>query len=464
MEELDAILEDSFARIYSHLKQNPAELARRLARRRLPSLTRPPRATCVTLRANDTRLDESFHYVQPNEPRHRMTSCAYQRWYTRALLTGEIPARQSLTITKSLLQRLTEPVSFPDPVSTAVAARRLGVCEHALRRLTIPHPSDKLHPRNFLPKHIPAPAPQTPPLFHSLDTRGQLGILPWQTAAVAHARKMGWDLNSPQAIRYARSGRRLVSITPINPAQIFDPSARKIGAPSDPAFGPLWQHNASKIPEDFYQTIIRLRSDTISKPTGPRPSSQHRDEPDTRESRPVSTGWRFLCPQCQRLTRFLYLPTRLFALPDYLGLELNQPEQLDRLNAPQSLACDTCHRIDSAPLRNTLSSWGTFIAHITTGLLFGREVPKPSWLTQLTPKPLSAAGRQSRQTTRAANPTLHHRRDLILSLRAAGQSYQQIASQLGIQPKSVRTTYNRHKPPNAPKLPRAPRPKLHPTP
>ena len=45
---------------------------------------------------------------------------------------------------------------------------------------------------------------------------------------------------------------------------------------------------------------------------------------------------------------------------------------------PRTFACHTCHHIRYFETL-TKSAWNYVINHITGGMLYGREVPKPNW-------------------------------------------------------------------------------------
>src|SRR3954471_18725400 len=60
MDDLPALILAAWQRVRPRLDDGPHDLARRLARRRRPLLTRPPRAMCLAIRASDGRLASSF--------------------------------------------------------------------------------------------------------------------------------------------------------------------------------------------------------------------------------------------------------------------------------------------------------------------------------------------------------------------------------------------------------------------
>lgn len=65
---IDKLLKDAWARVEPMLQQNPAELARRLARRHKGILRNTPRAWCIVVRANDRRIHCWTSYLCPERP------------------------------------------------------------------------------------------------------------------------------------------------------------------------------------------------------------------------------------------------------------------------------------------------------------------------------------------------------------------------------------------------------------
>lgn len=74
MNDLDTAILAAWSEILPRLRRDATELARRLARRSRPTLTRPPRAWCIALRAGDTRINIANAIIvpedalDPNEP------------------------------------------------------------------------------------------------------------------------------------------------------------------------------------------------------------------------------------------------------------------------------------------------------------------------------------------------------------------------------------------------------------
>lgn len=67
MNDLDAAIFAAWSDLLPRLRNDPTELARRLARRQLLTLTRPPRAWCIALRATDTRMNTANACIVPED-------------------------------------------------------------------------------------------------------------------------------------------------------------------------------------------------------------------------------------------------------------------------------------------------------------------------------------------------------------------------------------------------------------
>ncbi|HEV8379069.1 MAG TPA: hypothetical protein VGP99_09480 [Tepidisphaeraceae bacterium] len=65
VEELERNISDAWVRLRKEILADPQELRRRLARRRMKSLTRPPRAWCVAIRASDRRITPMHWIITP---------------------------------------------------------------------------------------------------------------------------------------------------------------------------------------------------------------------------------------------------------------------------------------------------------------------------------------------------------------------------------------------------------------
>src|SRR5213078_3393741 len=64
-EEVGRVIRQAWSRAREQILSDPDELQRRLARRRSKSLTRPPRAWCIAIRASDRRITPAHWVIVP---------------------------------------------------------------------------------------------------------------------------------------------------------------------------------------------------------------------------------------------------------------------------------------------------------------------------------------------------------------------------------------------------------------
>src|SRR3954462_12132431 len=100
-EEIDRAIREAWLRLRVKILSDPDELHRRLARRRLKSLTRPARAWCIAIRASDRRITPAHWVITPehamdlNHPAHPYEVIEHE-----------------VTIRKHAIRRYCNPVSF----------------------------------------------------------------------------------------------------------------------------------------------------------------------------------------------------------------------------------------------------------------------------------------------------------------------------------------------------------------
>src|SRR4051812_9206461 len=76
MNDVARLIFEAWEKLGGKIKGDPDEIRRRLARRRLPIMTRPIRAWCIGLRASDRRIYEGnwiltpMHAMDLNHPEH----------------------------------------------------------------------------------------------------------------------------------------------------------------------------------------------------------------------------------------------------------------------------------------------------------------------------------------------------------------------------------------------------------
>src|SRR5438105_3972856 len=104
MSDLDDNLLAAWNRIRPKLLSDPTELSRRLARRRTPTLQRPPRAMCLAVRASDTRINPASAIIVP-EHAVQLNSLDHAYQYER----------HEVTLDEQLLHLLCRPVYIDPP-------------------------------------------------------------------------------------------------------------------------------------------------------------------------------------------------------------------------------------------------------------------------------------------------------------------------------------------------------------
>jgi hypothetical protein len=351
MDKLDQILLEAWNRVGERCRQNRVEALKRSRRRFKGVLTRPMRECCLVIRASDTRLSDPL--MLEIDPR----AVAEHRPHS-IVLTGEV------------IRELTKPVTIPYPgVTYDEAAKRLGRTKSALfawvqqgvfrveRYREFRYPENGRR-RGRLPK----------------GPRGQ-EILARERAD--QERRIA-DPGNVWNQRFTGGGRPYVwTPSPIDPNNFQ-------GRAPHPVWGTMWQWQWEKMPANFCQQVQRL----------PR----WRMHGGKRQF----FGWEFICPGrvnrhgenagCGRRCAYLYGPQSVWTLAKAIGEECFElPEDcglagqwfpgLTDTVAPgglgtRSFACKHCWSVRSACMAND-SGWNEFIAHISGGLLLGRDVPRP---------------------------------------------------------------------------------------
>src|SRR5438445_9167351 len=100
-QDLERAIRDAWLRIRQSILSDPQELHRRLARRRMKILTRPPRAWCIAIRASDRRITPAHWVISPE---HAMDLDHPEHPYE--------PIEHEVTIQYHAIRRYCTPVSF----------------------------------------------------------------------------------------------------------------------------------------------------------------------------------------------------------------------------------------------------------------------------------------------------------------------------------------------------------------
>src|SRR2546421_3738193 len=118
--ELERGVREAWLRLRGKILSDPDELHRRLARRRLKSLTQPPRAWCIAIRASDRRITPAHWVIAPE---HAMDLDHPEHPYERI--------EHEVTIQTHAIRRYCNPVSFSREQAGEVA-KMLGISDAQL--------------------------------------------------------------------------------------------------------------------------------------------------------------------------------------------------------------------------------------------------------------------------------------------------------------------------------------------
>src|SRR3954465_2701641 len=100
-EELQHNIREAWLRLRPKILSDPQDLSRRLARRHKKTLTQPPRAWCIAIRASDRRITPAHWIISPE---HAMDLNHPEHPYE--------PIEHEVTIQTHAIQRYCHPVTF----------------------------------------------------------------------------------------------------------------------------------------------------------------------------------------------------------------------------------------------------------------------------------------------------------------------------------------------------------------
>jgi len=322
--ELERAIRKAWLKLRGKILSDPQELHRRLARRRMKTLTRPPRAWCIAIRASDRRITPAHWVISPehamdlNHPAH-----PYE------------PIEHEVTIQTHAIRRYCHPV-------------RIGGAGDDVEQVA------KI-----------------------------LGVTP---ASLWHARKHGFFEERFLSMFRGKRGRPIPFINKsglLDPgsANFHRPPHEIWGSNWEwlPTMFPE-DFEQTVIRRPFYKKPASGADTLVRHPQ--KGFLRHPDDP------PQLLGYRWLCPSCKKEVRTIYYPVPVRAIFDSgTGIPLlhsfTDPviqKKLCDADLPQPppplFACRACHNIK---FHSTIDAgfWNQLIACLTAGLLFGREVPKP---------------------------------------------------------------------------------------
>lgn len=381
MDELDRNLLDAWDRITATCRRDRREALKRARRQWSRTLTRPPRAWCLAIRAGDRRLTEQFGVVAREDD-------------------VEMGLAHEVLIDGAAIRRLCSPVSIKWPgVPLTEAAAMLGRHRESLRHWLPVRPG----------RSRTARSDQSPDRYREIR-----------------------DRRFPLNVRYecaASHGHFGVDVPIVWTDGEVDPGFVRGGTPH-PVWGSLWRSLAKRIPDDYmieakrlprwrpYGNEQRFRGWTWQCPGRwvaiESLSAKERSEFDLDEGDRATLinddGRRYVRRPCGREANVLYGPLPIYSIGRLLGgdgIELSAdqeaaanaraniampqeatgsslalggmwfPGQSDSLAGLRSFACTHCWRVRNFSLCD-YRGWNEFVSYISGGLLYGHEVPMPA--------------------------------------------------------------------------------------
>ena len=462
-DEMSLLLFNTWQRLRDRFRNNPAEVARRLRRGRDAWLKRPPRAWCLAIRASDTRITPMTAICEPEDAAYPRDAIAPH------LRTTEVPHR--VTIDRELLVMLTKRVRVGDwgepqeMLAGRLGRNRLGLriarAKGKLKTYHDPPPGGRSGPRPIC-SAPDGPLDPNARLFERADRAwGWTGILAY------------WRLRDevpPQAIErvpvfvdrtraYAdRTGLHLEHPL-LDPPPPRDRSANKLGKPvvtdnapykwkGDIYIGYDWRAaQTNPLIREHYEYFQRRRALARAAARKRRANGGGSGGGGGAGSL-LFRGWRWLCPVCGRRSSVLFFPLPpvnvirgygCFIEDDLIDAAFAlDPELRHHPQRPHAgLACQTCHRIRTTNCSEP-AAWNNIIRHLSGGLLYGHEVPRPAWFTTERQKPYRPL------LGRAPSKRIPQVQTMLLrglsTASATRRSYAEIANKLGV----LKTTVSLH--------------------
>lgn len=442
MDDIELAIHAAWDRVRDDVLGDREELRRRVIRRERPHIGRPIREWCLAVRAGDTRLTEPLVELEPFSA------------LDPELNDGRF-APHEVTLTTAALRKLCAPVNL-EGLTLDEAAAKLGVTKMNLVPARIKgtiraryveglggrwgRPRPLLHAEELNPTKRGFSSPD--------DAYGHIATFYGQNVPegicqtiqrVPLERERGPDyrdrrdlhpehpLNDPGDAPPRRS-RRL----PLPPPDV------DLGAwykwKGDEYIGYDWRNPDPMVKANYE---AHQRSKALAREARRR---RYRENPPPSKSKGSVTfiGWRWVCPKCAKRVQVVFCPLPAINLVERYPRDREALQRAGVRSKPRSrvsgFACADCHGVRVLSRATNLRDfWNELIAHLTGGLLYGREVERPQWLTPQRRRPYALH----------PNAPPAHRRLAVQERLLKGWSYKRIASEMGITAGTV-DTHARH--------------------
>lgn len=273
-----------------------------------------------------------------------------------------------------------------------------------IRRLALPgNPIDS----SRAPHKLRIDVPLLRKLCKPIDVQSQIASIVAQK--LGRHRVFTWrnSVNGKFSLRHIPllAGRRGKPVPVIHAQGLVDPCARSVH-PQDDVWGDLWVFNVESLPADFSMDLER------------QPHIGYGG---------IFRTWRWVCPGCAKEVITLYCPVDPPTVENWFDLQLDRipgydPELHAAPKAMSTFACAACHNLHGL-CRGTRDSWNRYVSTLTTGLMYGSEIPRPDgWIDRRAPANLKL---------KTPRPT--RRRDEVLELiLTTDLTYPQMALKLNV--------------------------------
>jgi DNA-binding CsgD family transcriptional regulator len=323
MTDVDRAILKTWQQIGPKILADPEELAKRIARRRSATLTRPLRHWCIAIRASDRRITPA-HWILT--PEHAMDLNHPDHPYE--------PIEHTVTIRTHALDKFCRPVlTHPWGEQVADVAKWLGCSPSGLRNA---------RNREFF---------------------------------------------RPERRIKGLGGKRGAIVPLISSQVPLDPGSGNCFQPPHPICGNLWQHLPDVLRSDFEQTVTRRSVfRRLKGPHLPPDVPVYKDEIQHIGWRWVCPGCKkevktiYYPMEVRTLCYYLGFDPAAKEFKIWNGKTGRRILDADRTSPVlATFACGDCHRILSFSNTNQ-SGWNTLVSHLSAALLFGHEVqPPPSF-------------------------------------------------------------------------------------
>jgi DNA-binding CsgD family transcriptional regulator len=439
VDDIELTIRDAWIRLRDDVLANRDELRRRVIRMERPDVGRPLREWCLALRAGDTRLRGPLVDVQPASA-------------VNPKRNGGHAVAHTVTITTSALRKLCAPV-YLEGLTLDEAAARLGVYKQVLVAARVRgtircryveglggfwgKPRPVLHGEELDPMRRGFEPPD--------EALGYTALFDPQRVPEGIAQTLvRVPIERPRGPDYRdRSG--LHPEHPLNDPGDDAPRKRPRLPPAPTQDIGAWYKwkGEEYIGYDWRSTNPRVKAryeahqqkKALAREAQRR---RYRERPPPSKSRGSIEfkGFSWLCPRCGKRGRVLYYP---LAAINLLESEPRERAALRRAGvraAPRpprvaGFACWRCHGmrgLSRAPGK-LRGFWNDLVAHLSGGLLYGREVARPAWI--------SPVRKVAYHTHPGARPPL--RRLAVQERLLMGWTHKRIAADLGIGMGTVET-------------------------